>query len=171
MYRDPRVFIACAVIAVPVLILWARGMPVMTFGALINLFLMPTVFAAAGEAGGDFEMDAAGIRGGEAHDRLTWPYIDRIELADVRWWYASTKVMGRYENLITIPARAFVPGSTIHPAELVRREAAARGIAIVGHQPVATPWQRFRAPLALLAINVVAASLLPFQLLVPDAGG
>lgn len=125
---------------------------------------VPTVFASAGEAGGDFEMDAVGIRGGESHDRLTWSYVDRVELADVRWWYASTKVVGRYENLITIPARAFVPGSAVHPAELVRREAAARGIAIVGTRPVGTVWERLRAPLALLVANVVAAALLPLHL-------
>lgn len=98
---------------------------------------------------------------------MTWPYIDRVELADAKRWSSSTKVIGRYQNLISIPARAYVAGSDVHPAELVRREAAARGIRIVGSRALATTWQRMRAPVALLAINVVVAALVPSALVTP----
>lgn len=166
-YRDPRALIVLAVVAAPVLVLLVRGLPVHALLPLLNVFLLPIIIASAGEAGGDFEMDAVGVRGGALLDKMTWPYIDRVELADARRWSSSTRVIGRYQNLISIPARAFVAGSEHHPAELVRREAAARGIRIVGSRAVATPWQRMRAPLALLAVNIVVAAVVPAALVVP----
>ncbi len=163
--KDPRWLVGLTLIGAPVIILLLRDFTLTSVVPILNVFFMPFAIVLAGEAGGDVEVDANGVRGGDTSDRMTWPFIDRVELADSRWWSPSTRVIGRYDNLITIPARMSVPGSDLHPAELVRREAEARGITVVGTRPVATLSQRFRGPAVLVILAIIVALVVPS----PDA--
>lgn len=161
--HDRVTLVGVVIVGLPLLVLLARGVSLWSVVPVLNLWLMPLIVAFSGESGGEVHVDGSGIRGGENGDRLTWPYIDRIELADVHRWSPATRVIGRYGNLVTIPARSQADGHDAHPAELIHREAAARGIEVVGSRHVATPVERLRAPALITAIAVLLAAVFPFS--------
>ena len=105
-------------------------------GELPSAFLLIILTSSLGSAGGwgthEVEMDAEGIRGGESGDRMTWPYIESVELVDVSWWRSASQVHGRWGNLVEVGQHLRADDHDAHPAELIAAEARARGIEVRG---------------------------------------
>lgn len=131
------------------------GSPLAGFNFVTIMLILNVV-----ESPKPFEMDAEGIRGGDTGDRMTWPYIERVEMADARRFGLHSRVVGRYGNVVTVHAELSAAGTDVHPAELVRREAERRGVPVIGRQPIRSlvrrTWGLALALAATLALTALA---------------
>jgi hypothetical protein len=127
-----------------------------------TLLTFPSIFLLQVESV-RLHMDGQGFRGRQrwADMEMAWSSVVQVELADAKWWRTHTRVVNRYGSVLEVPRGLRAAGRCEHPAALVMQEARARGIEVIGTQPVRSWWGAWRWIVLILIATLVSLALVP----------